>query len=164
MPATRTVADILATALHANPTLQLGIDPWPVHRIGPAFQPDTPDATPTCLAVYRDQYDTLRFARLNPLSAHLLQLLQAALQQLASAAGMCAEHLLPFACDLLQQWLDEQQLHAPDRSANAPGSCIPLPALCHMPVTKPWHHNDDGIYIHLSVTIAMPLAFTRDIQ
>ncbi|MFO1379730.1 MAG: putative DNA-binding domain-containing protein [Chitinivorax sp.] len=121
VPATRAVADILTAALHANPTLQLGIYPWPVHRIGPEFQPDAPDATPTCLAVYRDQHDMVRFTQLNPLSAHLLQLLQAepttgqaALQQLASAAGMRAEQLQPFACDLLQQWLDEQLLHAPD--------------------------------------------------
>ena len=115
MPATRTVADILATALHANPTLQLGIDPWPVHRIGPAFQPDTPDATPTCLAVYRDSADTVRFTQLNPLSAHLLSLLQAqpltgqaALQQLATDAGMDWAQLLPFGEALLLQWLDEE--------------------------------------------------------
>lgn len=121
VPAPRIVADILTTALQANPTLQLGVYPWPVHQISPEFQPDTPDTTPTCLAVYRDQLDVVRFTQLNPLSAHLLQLLQAApttgqiaLQQLASAAGIATEQLQPFACDLLQQWLGEQLLHAPD--------------------------------------------------
>jgi hypothetical protein len=105
----------LTSTLHANPTLQLGIYPWPVQQISVEFQPLTPDTSPTCLAVYRDSADTVRFTQLNPLSAHLLSLLQAqpltgqaALQQLATDAGMDWAQLLPFGEALLLQWLDEE--------------------------------------------------------
>ena len=113
--AARPVARILANTLHTNPTLQLGIYPWPVQHISTEFQPLTPDNTPTCLAVYRDSRDSVRFTQLNPLSAHLLSLLQAqplagqtALMQLASDAGVDVAHVLPFGEQLLAQWLSEE--------------------------------------------------------
>lgn len=113
------LADVLGSSLQANPTLQLGIYPWPVQHISTQFQPDTPDATPTSLAVYRDHNDIVHFTQLNPLSAHLLSLLQAqplsgqaALAQLASDAGMALEQVLPFGENLLAQWAREELIRS----------------------------------------------------
>jgi hypothetical protein len=118
--AARPVAEVLASTLFTNPTLQLGIYPWPVQQISAEFQPLTPDNTPTCLAVYRDSSDTVRFTQLNPLSAHLLNLLQAqpltgqaALQQLARDAGSDLANVLPFGEPLLAQWLSEELITSP---------------------------------------------------
>jgi hypothetical protein len=49
---------------------------YPVHRIGPDFQPVEPPPEATHLLVYRDRADTVRFMQLNPVSLRLLQLLQ----------------------------------------------------------------------------------------
>lgn len=115
VPAPEAVVDAFDTPLQANPTLQLGVYQWPVQQIAPACLPTSP--TPTCLAVYRDAQDRVRFTHLNPLSAHLLGLLQArpqpgraALQQLAHDAGIAPEPLAAFGRDLLQQWLAEALL------------------------------------------------------
>ena len=45
---------------------------YPVHRIGPDFLPDEKPAQPTCLLVYRDRQDKVRFIELNPLAARLI--------------------------------------------------------------------------------------------
>jgi hypothetical protein len=115
VPAADTQIDVLNRTLQANPTLQLGIYSWPVQQICLDYQPHTPNATPTCLAVYRDHSDSVRFTQLNPLSAHLLTLLQsqplngqAALAQLASDAGMDLAQVLPFGEGLLKKWMDEE--------------------------------------------------------
>jgi hypothetical protein len=49
---------------------------YPVHRIGPSFQPEEPPAEATHLLVYRRRDDQVKFMQLNPVSALLLQLLQ----------------------------------------------------------------------------------------
>ena len=48
---------------------------YPVHRIGPDFIPAEPGAQPTYLVVYRDLQDDVHFLELNPVTAHLLQLI-----------------------------------------------------------------------------------------
>lgn len=128
VPATGAVGDVFDTPLQANPTLHLGVYQWPVQQIAPACQPASPGSAPTCLAVYRDAQDTVRFTLLNPLSAHLLGLLQAqpqpgrdALQQLAHDAGIAPEPLAAFGRDLLQQWLAEALLH-PQQSGPKPAA------------------------------------------
>lgn len=50
---------------------------FPVHRIGPGFEPEAPGDQPTFLAVYRDRSDTIGFLELNAVSARLLRLLEA---------------------------------------------------------------------------------------
>lgn len=45
---------------------------YPVHRIGPDFQPREPGENPTYLAVFRDRGGQARFLELNPLSARIL--------------------------------------------------------------------------------------------
>lgn len=47
---------------------------WPVHRIGPAYQPVSPPDTPTWLVVYRDAQDDVRFMEINAVTARFLQL------------------------------------------------------------------------------------------
>jgi hypothetical protein len=49
---------------------------WPVHRIGPGFQPDDAGPTPTLLLVRRDASGDVRFSELSPLVFRLLQLLE----------------------------------------------------------------------------------------
>jgi len=49
---------------------------WPVHKIGPEYQPDEPPEQPTYIVVYRDREDKVGFIELNPVSARLLELIQ----------------------------------------------------------------------------------------
>jgi len=46
---------------------------WPVHRIGPEFQPAEPPATPTLLLLRRDPDGTVHFSELSPLAFRLVQ-------------------------------------------------------------------------------------------
>lgn len=48
---------------------------YPVHRIGPEFQPDAPGPEPTFLIVYRDRQDAVQFMAANAVTVRLLQLL-----------------------------------------------------------------------------------------
>lgn len=47
---------------------------WPVHRIGPDYQPTEPGAQPTWLVVYRTRQDEVRFLEINAVTARLLAL------------------------------------------------------------------------------------------
>ena len=49
---------------------------YPVHRIGPDNLPAQEPAQPTCLLVYRDRQDSVRFIELNPLAARLVDCLR----------------------------------------------------------------------------------------
>jgi uncharacterized protein len=46
---------------------------WPVHRIGPGFQPDTPPDAPTLLLLRREIDGKVSFHELSPLTFRLLQ-------------------------------------------------------------------------------------------
>ncbi len=46
---------------------------FPVHRIGPAFQPKAPGAQPTHLVVWRNAQDEVKFMETNAITARLLQ-------------------------------------------------------------------------------------------
>lgn len=85
---------------------------FPVHRIGPDFQPDNPGAAPTYLVVYRDTADKVGFMETNAVTARLLELLQGAqvssgrqaLQRLAvEMAHPDPDQLLAFGNALLQE-------------------------------------------------------------
>lgn len=68
---------------------------WPVHRIGPEYQPTVPPAEPTLLLLRREDDGSVRFSLLSPLAFRLLQRLgespglsgQDQLQALAREAG-----------------------------------------------------------------------------
>jgi len=49
---------------------------FPVHRIGPAHQPQTPPAEPTRLVVYRSRQGLVEFLEVNAATQRLLQLVQ----------------------------------------------------------------------------------------
>jgi hypothetical protein len=50
---------------------------FPVHHIGPDHQPRRPGKQPTCLLVYRDRRDDVRFVELEPATHRLLERLRA---------------------------------------------------------------------------------------
>lgn len=49
---------------------------FPVHKIGPDYQPAEPPEQPSFLVVYRDFEDTVRFMEVNPVAYRLLQMLE----------------------------------------------------------------------------------------
>ncbi len=59
-----------------SPGAQLACYSYPVHLIGPGFQPQQPDGQLHCYLLYRDDDDRVRFIELNPVSARLVELLQ----------------------------------------------------------------------------------------
>lgn len=54
---------------------------FPVHRIGPGFQPAEPDPQPTHLVVYRNRDDAVEFLKINLVTQRLLQLLKTEARQ-----------------------------------------------------------------------------------
>ncbi len=50
--------------------------PYPVHRIGKSYQPTVAQRQETCLLVFRDNRDAVRFILLNPVSARLVALIE----------------------------------------------------------------------------------------
>jgi hypothetical protein len=60
------------------PALMLLRYDWPVQRISPRFRPASPLDEPAWLLVFRDADDDVQFVELNPVSAHLVALLQQA--------------------------------------------------------------------------------------
>ena len=67
--------DLLSARPALNPVAMLLSYPWPVHRIGPRFQPREPDPQRTHILVFRDLQDRVQFIVLNPVSARLVALL-----------------------------------------------------------------------------------------
>lgn len=65
---------------------------FPVHKISSEYLPDAPPAQPTYLIVYRNRQDEVHFIEINPVTAHLLQLIseekgQSSRQMLESIAA-----------------------------------------------------------------------------
>jgi hypothetical protein len=84
---------------------------WPVQRIGVDFQPTTPPAEPTCLLVWRDGQDKVRFMQLSPFAYQLAAFLQggatveAVLLELAQQHGLTADaQYFNNAQSLLDDW------------------------------------------------------------
>lgn len=81
--------DLLTAVAVVNPTSRLACYRYPVHHIGPEFQPQAADGTTYCYLLYRDGDDRVRFIVLNPVTARLFELLgegttgRAALLQIA---------------------------------------------------------------------------------
>mgnify|MGYP006281072391 CR=1 FL=1 len=88
---------------------------FPVHQLGPGFQPTEPPATPTYLLVYRNRDDAVKFMTLNPASYRLLEMLETGepepleshLLRLAEELAMPEPHgIFHFACDLVCDWAE----------------------------------------------------------
>ncbi|GAB3386153.1 HvfC family RiPP maturation protein [Lysobacter fragariae] len=65
--------DLLANAPVLSPLAWPLAYAWPVHRLGPQFQPDTPPPAPTLLLLRREADGNVRFSELSPLAFRLLQ-------------------------------------------------------------------------------------------
>jgi len=100
-PAHDAEGDLLTGIPVLSPTAWALAYAWPVQRIGPDYQPETPPEMQTLLLVRRDaQYD-IRFAEISPLVYRLIEILRTgersgrqALEQLAGEAGVA--ELPPF--------------------------------------------------------------------
>jgi len=84
---------------------------WPVQRISADFQPSEPPAEPTCLLVWRDVQDKVRFMQISPFAYQLAARLQAgeasepALLELAQQHGLNADNAyFNNAKTLLEEW------------------------------------------------------------
>ena len=67
--------DLLAGVPVLNPLTRLLAYQFPVHRIGPDFIPMAPGPAPTLLAMVRRRDHGIGFLEINPLVAHLIELL-----------------------------------------------------------------------------------------
>jgi hypothetical protein len=85
--------DLLTGVPALNPVHALLQYAYPVHRIGPRHKPTTPPAEPTLLLVFRDFGYKTRFIHLNPVSARLVALLEAASLTGLQALEQIAEEL-----------------------------------------------------------------------
>lgn len=93
---------------------------FPVHLIGPEFQPEE-SAEPTYLAVYRNRDDQVQFMELNAATARLLELHRGnehttaatLVGQLAGEMGTEAESIRGFAMEQLQAFTDRAVLVRP---------------------------------------------------
>ncbi|QNN46221.1 putative DNA-binding domain-containing protein [Thermomonas brevis] len=89
---------------------------WPVHRIGPAFQPTEPPPEPTLVLLRREDDGRVRFSTLSPLLFRLLERIgenggrsgRELLRQLADEAGQTdIDGFLREAAPMLQRLRDE---------------------------------------------------------
>lgn len=84
--------DLWVGVVRINPVAWLLEYRFPVHRIGPDFQPQAADV-PTFIVVYRDRRDEIGFMELNAVSARLLAVLQSEICTGAEAVAVIALEL-----------------------------------------------------------------------
>ena len=72
-PAHDPQGDMMQASVCLNPARVDVVSPWPVHRIGPDWQPR--QAEPTFLVVFRDGQLDVQFTEINAVTAHVLSLL-----------------------------------------------------------------------------------------
>ncbi len=58
-----------------SPFVKLNRYEFPVHKIKPDFQPQTPGEQPTYILIYRDLSDNVGFIEVNPITAKLVELI-----------------------------------------------------------------------------------------
>ncbi len=76
--------DLMHEPVVLNPALFNLQYAWPVHRIGPGYRPRKP--RPTCLVVFRDAAEEVRFVETSPVTCRLLALM---VEQPASGTAVC---------------------------------------------------------------------------
>lgn len=98
--------DIETARATLSPVAQLASYQYPVHRIGPSFQPEAP-TEPSFLLVYRDRESRVKFMELNAATARLLhELMQNAESSDVASVGT-------FFKRLANDWsMDEQALRS----------------------------------------------------
>ena len=113
LPEPRPEAGIAGAVLCLSPLAWVLAYQYPVHLIGPGFQPQQ-TGDPTYLVVYRDRADQVQFMELNAASARLLELhrdnreatVDVLIDQLAAEMGAEAESIRDFALDQIQAFVD----------------------------------------------------------
>lgn len=86
-----TNGDVLTAIPVVSPLARVLAYRFAVHRIGPDFRPPLPGPQPTLLLLVRDRSDIVRFLEIDPLSALLIERLQANTHH---AGLVCLDHLL----------------------------------------------------------------------
>ena len=82
---------------------------FPVHRIGPDFQPAVPPKQATWLIGYRDEAEQVRFMTSNEVTVRLLQILgdapsaRDALRQVAAELERDTERIIDFGADIVER-------------------------------------------------------------
>lgn len=66
--------DLLAASPVLNPTLRLAQYQWPVHKLGPKYQPQQPLEQALFLTTWRKRDDRTGFMKLNAVTARLIEL------------------------------------------------------------------------------------------
>ncbi len=95
--------DLLAGRPALNPSARLACYRYPVHRIGPRFEPGAPDGQTWCYLLHRDEKDDVRFTVLNPVAARLVELIREARPRGREAlARIAAESNLPHSGSLME--------------------------------------------------------------
>jgi hypothetical protein len=69
------VGDLLSAVPILDCSVRLSCYQYPVHRIGPDFQPREADGQQYCFLVFRDGNDVVRFIALNPVAARMVEIL-----------------------------------------------------------------------------------------
>jgi len=104
--------DVIQVLLHTSSLAWPLAYQYPVHQISPQNQPEQPLPQQVYLLVYRNNEDKVKFIELNPVSARLLDLLNAGLTG-AQAAEQIAEELqhpnpeivIAGARQLIEDWI-----------------------------------------------------------
>jgi uncharacterized protein len=96
-PAHDPQGDMMLASVCLNPARMDVVSPWPVHRIGPSWQPR--QAEPTLLVVFRDAQLDVQFTQVNAVTAHVLGLLDQGLsgQQAFAQLAIAMNHPDPQA-------------------------------------------------------------------
>ena len=84
-----------------NPTARLACYRFPMHRVGPRCKPAAADGKTHCYLLFRAPDDAVRFIRLEPLAARLLDLLRAQRPSGREALAHLAAQTAPDAYDTL---------------------------------------------------------------
>ena len=109
--------DILDISFKTSPLAWPLVYNYPVHQIGPDFQPTEASNSPVHLLVYRNKEDSITFLELNPVSAHLINLLNDGLTGQVAAEKIATELKHPNpqvviegARALINDWLQREIL------------------------------------------------------
>ena len=83
------LGDMMHSRVLLNPARVDVASPWPVHRIGPTWQPRKTE--PTFLVVFRDAQQEVQFTEINAVTAHVLALLDSGLSGQQAFAQLARE-------------------------------------------------------------------------
>jgi len=109
--------DVLSLQFSTSPLAWPLAYNFPVHQIGPDFQPEQTSESPTYLLVYRNKDDSVTFLELNPVSTRLIELLNDGLsgQDAAEQIAQELQHpnpefVIEGARGLITDWLQREIL------------------------------------------------------